>query len=59
MKLHYGGTRMQAPKHAFAERGVKFASTADGRLTFRVGKSHAGAELDGREHKAFPEVRLG
>jgi len=58
MKLHYGGTRMHAPKHAFAERGVKLASTADGRLTFRVGKSHAGALLDGREHKAFPEVHV-
>lgn len=57
MKLHYGGTPMQAPRHAFAERGVNFASTADGRLTFRVGKKAAGRLLDGVEHNGFPEVR--
>jgi protein gp37 len=48
MKLHYGGTPEQAPQHAFAERGVAFASTADGRLAFRVGKKAAGRLLDGR-----------
>lgn len=57
MKLHYGGTPQQAPKHAFAERGVEFASTADGRLTFRVGKKAAGRLLDGVEHNAMPEAR--
>jgi protein gp37 len=56
MKLHYGGTPQQAPEHAFAERGVEFASTADGRLTFRVGKKAAGRLLDGVEHNAMPEV---
>jgi protein gp37 len=56
MKLHYGGTPDQAPKHAFAERGVEVASTADGRLTFRVGKKGAGRLLDGVEHNQFPRV---
>jgi protein gp37 len=56
MKLHYGGTREHAPEHAFAERGVEVASTADGLLTFRVGKKAAGRLLDGVEHKAFPAV---
>lgn len=54
MKLHYGGAPQQHPKHAFAERGVEFASTADGRLTFRVGKKAAGRLLDGVEHNGFP-----
>ena len=54
MKLHYGGTPQQAPEHAFAERGVAFASLADGRLTFRVGKKAAGRLLDGKEHSEFP-----
>lgn len=56
MKLHYGGTPEQAPKHAFAERGVEIASTADGRLTFRVGKKRAGRLLDGVEHNGMPTV---
>ena len=56
MKLHFGGTPKQPPKHAFAERGVPFDSTADGRLAFRVGKKRAGRLLDGREHNEFPEV---
>lgn len=56
MKLHYGGTSQQAPKRAFAECGVKFASTADGRLTFRVGKKAAGRLLDGVEHKQLPPL---
>jgi protein gp37 len=56
MKLHYGGTPEHAPKHAFAERGVDFASMADGRLTFRVGKKAAGRLLDGVEHNGFPKV---
>jgi protein gp37 len=56
MKLHYGGTPTQAPKHAFADRGVEFASTADGRLSFRVGKKAAGRLLDGVEHSGFPQV---
>jgi protein gp37 len=55
MKLHYAGTPKQAPKHAFADRGVAFTSTADGRLTFRVGKKAAGRLLDGREHNDMPE----
>jgi hypothetical protein len=54
MKLHYGGTPKQEPKHAFAEHGVEFASTADGLLTFRVGKKAAGRLLDGQEHNGFP-----
>lgn len=57
MKLHYGGTPQQHPKHAFAERGVEFASTADDRLTFRVGKKAAGRLLDGQECNGMPEVR--
>ncbi|WP_265518932.1 DUF5131 family protein [Nitratireductor luteus] len=57
MKLHYGGTPNQAPQHAFAERGVEFASTADGRLTFRLGKKVAGRLLDGREHNGMPQPR--
>lgn len=56
MKLHYGGTPQQAPKLAFAERGVEFASTADGCLTFRVGKNAAGRLLDGVEHNEFPRI---
>lgn len=56
MKLHYGGTPTQAPQHAFADRGVEFNHTADGRLTFRVGKHRAGRLLDGAEHNTFPEV---
>jgi protein gp37 len=55
MKLHYAGTPQQSPKHAFAEHGVEFNSTADGRLTFRVGKRAAGRLLDGREHNEMPE----
>lgn len=58
MKLHYGGTPQQAPKRAYAERGVEFASTADGRLTFRVGKKAAGRLLDGIEHSEFPKVAV-
>ena len=54
MKLHYGGTPKRAPKHAFAEHGVEFASMADDRLTFRVGKKAAGRLLDGIEHDAMP-----
>lgn len=54
MKLHFGGTPKQPPKHAFAERGVWFASTPDGRLAFRVGKKRAGRLLDGREWSEFP-----
>jgi protein gp37 len=54
MKLHYAGTPKQAPKHAFAEKGVAFTATADGRLTFRVGKKRAGRLLDGVEHNGFP-----
>jgi protein gp37 len=54
MKLHYGGTPKQVPKYAFAERGVAFASTADNRLTFRVGKKASGRLLDGVEHSEFP-----
>lgn len=53
MKLHYGGTRDRHPDHAFAERGVEFASV-DNRLTFRVGKKAAGRLLDGVEHNEFP-----
>jgi protein gp37 len=56
MKLHYGGSRTQAPAHAYAERGVDFASTDDGLLTFRVGKKAAGRLLDGVEHNGFPKV---
>lgn len=56
MKLHYGGTPEQAPKHAFAERGVEFVSTADNRLIFRVGKKRAGRLLDGVEHNGMPKV---
>ena len=56
MKLHYGGTPERAPKHAFAERGVEFASTSDGRLTFHVGKKAAGRLLDGKEHNEFPRA---
>lgn len=56
MRLHYGGKPQQEPEHAFAEFGVKFASTADGRLTFRVGKATAGRLLDGVEHDGMPEV---
>jgi protein gp37 len=56
MKLHYGGTPQRAPDHAFSERGVEFASTADGRLTFRVGKKAAGRLLDGVKHDTFPEA---
>lgn len=54
MKLHYGGAPDRHPSHAFAERGVVFASTIDGRLTFRVGKTRAGRLLDGAEHNEFP-----
>ncbi|MBS0219179.1 MAG: phage Gp37/Gp68 family protein [Proteobacteria bacterium] len=54
MKLHYGGTAKQAPKHAFAEHGVEFATAAKGGLTFRVGKKRAGAVLDGYEHREMP-----
>ncbi|WP_136617019.1 MULTISPECIES: phage Gp37/Gp68 family protein [Mesorhizobium] len=57
MKLHYGGTPQQAPRHAFADGGVEFASTSDGHLTFRVGKKAAGRLLDGIEHKAFPNLQ--
>jgi protein gp37 len=56
MKLHYGGTPKEHPKHAFAERGIDFASTTDGRLTFRVGKKTAGRLLDGELHNAMPRV---
>jgi protein gp37 len=56
MKLHYGGTPDRHPDHAFAERGVEFASTADNRLTFRVGKKAAGRLLDGELHNAMPKV---
>jgi protein gp37 len=56
MKLHYAGTPKQAPKHAFAERGVEFRSTTDDRLTFRVGKKAAGRLLDGVEYNAMPKV---
>jgi len=55
MKLHYGGTPTQAPNYAFAECGVEFALTIDGRLTFRVGKKRAGRKLDGVEHNEFPQ----
>lgn len=54
MKLHYRGSPRQAPKHAFAERGVGFTSTADGQLIFRVGKKAAGALLDGKLHREVP-----
>lgn len=54
MKLHYGGTPQQAPKHAFAEHGVEFTSAPDGRLTFRVGKKGAGRLLDGVQHDGVP-----
>jgi protein gp37 len=54
MKLHYGGTPHEEPKHVFAERGVEFTSTNDGRLTFRVGKKRAGRLLDGIEHNGYP-----
>lgn len=54
MKLHYAGTPDQAPKYAFAEHGVEVASTADNRLTFRVGKKAGGRLLDGVEHNAMP-----
>ena len=57
MKLHYGGTPQQAPKHAFAERGVEVGSMADGRLIFRVGKKAAGRLLDGVEHNGMPEFK--
>lgn len=57
MKLHYGGTPKHAPLHAFVERGVEFTSTADGLLTFRVGKVAAGRRLDGVEHNGMPAVR--
>lgn len=57
MKLHYGGTPRLMPKHAFAERGVEFTSTNDGRLTFRVGKRCAGRFLDGAEHNEMPKPR--
>ncbi|WP_026986549.1 DUF5131 family protein [Fodinicurvata fenggangensis] len=56
MKLHYGGTSSQPPKHAFADRGVEFAATDDGLLTLRVGKRAAGRLLDGRTWDQFPEV---
>lgn len=56
MKLHYGGASEQPPKHVFAERGVEFASMADGRLTFRLGKARAGRLLDGIEHNGYPGV---
>lgn len=56
MKLHYSGTPKQAPEHAFAERGVEFTSTADGRLTFRVGKKAAGHLLDGATWQQMPPV---
>lgn len=59
MKLHYGGTAKQAPKHAFAEKGVSFASTGDNKLLFHVGTKASGSLLDGVEHFAFPEVRAG
>lgn len=55
MKLHYGGTPAQAPKHAFAERGVAFTSTDDGLLCFRVGKDASGRLLDGVLLDEFPE----
>ncbi len=54
MKLHYAGTHKREPKYAFADKGVAFASTDDGRLTFRVGKSRAGRLLDGALHDAMP-----
>ncbi len=54
MKLHYGGTREQAPQHVYAERGVDVWSLHDARLVFRVGKKAAGAELDGKLHRDFP-----
>lgn len=57
MKLHYAGTPKQAPKYAFAEHGVEFASTTDGRLTFRVSKKAAGRLLDGVEHNGMPVPR--
>jgi len=56
MKLHYGGTPEREPSHAFAEHGVEFASTNDGRLTFRVGKKSAGRLLDGIEHNGMPRA---
>lgn len=58
MKLHYGGSPQRSPQHAFAERGVDFTSTDDGRLTFRVGKKLSGRLLDGVEYSGMPEVRL-
>lgn len=54
MKLHYGGTAQTEPALAFAESGVPFAGLDDGRITFRVGKKAAGADLDGRMHREFP-----
>jgi protein gp37 len=56
MKLHYGGTRKQTPKYAYADGGVDIASTTDCRLSFRVGKKAAGRLLDGREHNEFPRI---
>ncbi len=56
MKLHSRYTTKQPPKYAFAEHGVEATTTADDRLTFRVGKRRAGRLLDGVEHNAFPEV---
>jgi protein gp37 len=55
MKLHYGGSPQEAPKHAFAQHGVEFASI-DNLLTFRVGKSAAGRVLDGLIHDEYPEA---
>lgn len=58
MKLHYGGGGPARPiMHAFAERGVEFTATDDGRLTFRVGKKAAGRLLDGCEHNEFPNLK--
>ena len=54
MKLYWGGTPTQAPKHVYAEHGVYFASTDDGMLRFRVGKKAAGDLLDGIRHHAWP-----
>ena len=59
MKLHYGGTPTEHPKHAYAERGVRFAVMPDGALAFRVGKKAAGRLLDGVLHDGFPETRHG
>jgi protein gp37 len=59
MKLHLAGTSEQCPKYAFAEKGVEFSSTSDGRLSFRVGKKAAGRLLDGVEHNGMPVVARG